>query len=117
MLRPFVLLYAVLVQGMSLPAAGLALSLGFVAGLVTLPFAGRWLDAGAPQAVVATALAVRAAGLTLMLLIPGSWGFGAAAVLLGIGSQLFPPAHAAVVSSLARGRDRDPRGRAAAAGA
>ena len=107
MLRPFLLLYAVLVQGMSLPAAGLALSLGFVAGLVTLPFAGRWLDAGAPQSVVSTALAIRAVGLTLMLLIPGSWGFGAAAVLLGIGSQLFPPAHAAVVSRLARGRDRD----------
>lgn len=107
MLRPFVLLYAVLVQGMSLPAAGLALSLGFVAGLVTLPFAGRWLDAGARQTVVATALIIRAAGLALMLLIPGSWGFGAAAVLLGIGSQLFPPAHAAVVTSLASGRDRD----------
>jgi MFS family permease len=107
MLRPFVLLYAVLVQGMSLPAAGLALSLGFVAGLVTLPFAGRWLDAGARQPVVATALIVRAVGLALMLLIPGSFGFGAAAVLLGIGSQLFPPAHAAVIASLATGRDRD----------
>lgn len=107
MLRPFVLLYAVLVQGMSLPVAGLALSLGFVAGLVTLPFAGRWLDAGARQTVVATAMLIRAGGMALMLLIPGSWGFGAAAVLLGIGSQLFPPAHAAVVSSLASGRDRD----------
>ena len=107
MLRPFVLLYAVLVQGMSLSTAGLALSLGFVAGLVTLPFAGRWLDAGARQTVVATALIIRAAGMVLMLLVPGSWGFAGAAVLLGIGSQLFPPAHAAVVSSLARGRDRD----------
>jgi hypothetical protein len=45
--------------------------------------------------------------MALMVLVPGSWGFGAAAVLLGIGSQLFPPAHAAVVSSLASGRDRD----------
>lgn len=67
MLRPFVLLYAVLVQGMALPSAGLALSLGFVAGLVTLPFAGRWLDAGARQGVVATALtasrALRNAGM------------------------------------------------------
>ena len=107
MLRPFVLLYAVVVQGMSLSAAGLALSLGFVAGLVTLPLAGRWLDAGARQTVVATALVIRAVGLALMLLIPGSWGFAGAAVLLGIGSQLFPPAHAAVVSSLASGRDRD----------
>ena len=107
MLRPFVLLYAVLVQGMSLSTAGLALSLGFVAGLVTLPFAGRWLDAGARQTVVATALIIRAVGMVLMLLVPGSWGFAGAAVLLGIGSQLFPPAHAAVVSSLARGRDRD----------
>lgn len=107
MLRPFVLLYAVVVQGMSLPTAGLALSLGFVAGLVTLPFAGRWLDAGARQTVVATALIIRALGMGLMLLIPGSGGFAAAAVLLGIGSQLFPPAHAAVVASLATGRDRD----------
>ncbi len=107
MLRPFVLLYAVLVQGMSLPAAGLALSLGFVAGLITLPLAGRWLDAGARQTVVATAMIVRALGMALMLLIPGSWGFAGAAILLGIGSQLFPPAHAAVVSGLASGRDRD----------
>lgn len=107
MLRPFLLLYAVLVQGMSLSAAGLALSLGFVAGLGALPFAGRWLDVGARQTVVATALMVRAVGLALMLLIPGSWAFAGAAILLGIGSQLFPPAHAAVVASLASGRDRD----------
>jgi hypothetical protein len=41
---------------MSLSAAGLALSPGFVAGLVTLPVAGRWLDAEARHTVVATAL-------------------------------------------------------------
>jgi hypothetical protein len=107
MLRPFLLLYGVTALRMSLQAAGLALTAGFIAGLLVLPFAGRWLDRGARRGLASVALLVRTAGLVVMLIGSGSQAFTVAAVLLGIGSQTFPPAHAAVVASLAEGRDRD----------
>src|SRR5215210_59831 len=88
-------------------AAGLALSLGFVAGLLVLPVAGRWVDAGGMRGPVVAALLTRASGLTTVLLLPGPWGFGTCALLLGVGGQVFPPAHAAVLSALASARDRD----------
>lgn len=107
LLRPFVLVYAVLVQGLSLPAAGLALSLVIVAGLVTLPFAGRWLDAGAPTNSCydrADHPGTRPGNDDVH---PRELGLWSRRILLGIGSQPFLPAHAAVVSNLVSGRDRD----------
>src|SRR5690348_7708373 len=67
LLRPFLLLYAVAVQRMPLAQAGLALSLGFVAGLIVLPFAGRRLDVASPRGPAAYALLIRAAGLLVLL--------------------------------------------------
>lgn len=107
MLRPFLLLYAVIVEDMSLPAAGLALSIGFAAGLAVLPLAGRWVDRGGMRSAVVSAMLVRGWGLSTVLLFPGEWGFGVGALLLGAGGQVFPPAHAAVLSALATDRNRD----------
>ena len=107
LLRPFLILYAVQIADLDLRAAGAALSLGLLAGLLVLPGAGWWLDRGARSQVVAASLMVRVAGVAVLLLVPGGAGFVAAAVLLGIGTQVWPAAHAAVVSSLVRGRERD----------
>lgn len=107
LLRPFLLLYGIVVLHLSALAAGLALSAGLLAGLVVLPLAGRWIDRGARSAVVAATLLVRVAGVGVLLAGNGEAGFFAASVLLGLGSQAWPAAHAALVAALTTGRRRD----------
>ncbi|MFI9271035.1 MFS transporter [Kitasatospora sp. NPDC052896] len=107
LLRPFLLLYGVSVLGLRPGAAGLAMSAGMLAGLLVVPLTGRWIDRGARGSVVAATLLVRTAGCGLLLASGGPAGFTAAAVLLGVGSQSFPTAHAATVAELTVGRARD----------
>ncbi|WP_228718029.1 MFS transporter [Kitasatospora acidiphila] len=107
LLRPFLLLYGVSVLGLSAGRAGLALSLGLLAGLAALPLVGRWIDRGARSLPVAVTLLVRAVGVLVLLLTRGPVGFTLAAVLLGVGSQCWPTAHAATVATLVEGRVRD----------
>ena len=107
LLRPFLLLYAIGVLGMPVGPAGAALSVGLLVGLGTLPLLGRWLDRGARSWPVAVTLLVRAVGVVVLLAAHGPAGFVVAAVLLGLGNQAWPAAHAAVVATLADGRVRD----------
>ncbi|GAA1654978.1 hypothetical protein GCM10009733_060570 [Nonomuraea maheshkhaliensis] len=109
LLRPFLLLYGVTVLGLSAPVTGVAMTAGVVTGLVCVPAAGRWLDRGARSAVVAASMLVRVLGVALLVVTPaGNVGlFAAAALFLGIGNQVWPAAHAALVATLAQGRDRD----------
>ncbi|WP_431681367.1 MFS transporter [Kitasatospora sp. KL5] len=107
LLRPFLLLYGVGVLGIGIGTAGLALSAGMLAGLTAVPLTGRWIDRGARSRPVAATLLVRAAGVGVLLAAGGLAGYTAAAVLLGIGSQTWPTAHAAVVAALTEGRTRD----------
>lgn len=107
MLRPFLLLYGVTVLGLGVGEAGVALSAGLLAGLGVLPFLGRWIDRGARSAAVAATLFVRVVGVVVLLSGHGFIAFAAASVLLGIGGQAFPAAHAAVVAALKQGRERD----------
>ncbi|MFE7273450.1 MFS transporter [Streptomyces sp. NPDC057623] len=109
LLRPFLLLYGVTVLRLSAPATGLAMTVGIVAGLVCMPAVGRWLDRGARSTVVAASMLVRVLGVAVLLATPaGHTGlFAAAALFLGIGNQAWPAAHAAVVATLAHGRERD----------
>lgn len=109
LLRPFLLLYGVLVLGLSGPVAGTAMTAGAVAGLVCMPAVGRWLDRGARSTVVAASMLVRVLGVALLLATPAGdvWPFAAAALFLGIGNQAWPAAHAALVSTVASGRERD----------
>ena len=109
MQRPFLLIYGVEVLHMSAPVAGLAMTIGAVAGLVATPFTGRWLDRGPRSTVVAAAMLVRVLGTLLLLTAPTgavAW-FAAAALLVGIGNQTMPAAHAALVSTVSAGRERD----------
>ena len=75
LMRPFLLLYAVTISGLSVGGAGLALSAGFVVGMAAVPFAGRWVDRGARRALMVSTLMLRASGLAALLLVPGPGGF------------------------------------------
>jgi MFS family permease len=109
MLRPFLLLYGVMVLGLSASVTGVAMTVGVVAGLVCMPAVGRWLDRGARSTVVAASMLVRVLGVGLLLAAPTGdvWLFGTAALFLGIGNQAWPAAHAALVATVAHGRERD----------
>ncbi|MFF1595699.1 MFS transporter [Streptomyces sp. NPDC058286] len=109
MLRPFLLLYGVKVLRLSGPVTGIAMTVGVVLGLVCMPAVGRWLDRGARSTVVAASMLVRVLGVALLLAAPaGHVGlFAAAALFLGIGNQAWPAAHAALVATVAHGRERD----------
>ncbi|WP_327309114.1 MFS transporter [Streptomyces sp. NBC_01298] len=109
LLRPFLLLYGVTVLELSAPATGIAMTAGIVVGLVCMPAVGRWLDRGARSAVVAASMLVRVLGVALLLATPAGhvWLFAAAALFLGMGNQAWPAAHAAVVATIAYGRERD----------
>ncbi|MDX2819734.1 MFS transporter [Streptomyces ipomoeae] len=85
------------------------MTVGVVAGLVCMPAVGRWLDRGARSTVVAASMLVRVLGVALLLAGPAGhvWLFATAALFLGIGNQAWPAAHAALVATVARGRERD----------
>lgn len=109
LLRPFLLLYGVTVLRLSASATGIAMTVGVVTGLACMPAVGRWLDRGARSTVVATSMLVRVPGVALLLATPaGHVGlFATAALFLGIGNQAWPAAHAALVATVAHGRERD----------
>ncbi|MFJ7944701.1 MFS transporter [Streptomyces sp. NPDC096354] len=109
LLRPFLLLYGVTVLRLSAPATGVAMTVGIVVGLVCMPAVGRWLDRGARSTVVAASMLVRVLGVALLLAAPAGhvWLFATAALFLGIGNQAWPAAHAALVATVAHGRERD----------
>ncbi|WP_157253717.1 MFS transporter [Nonomuraea typhae] len=109
LLRPFLLLYGVMVLRLSAPATGIAMTVGIVMGLVCMPAVGRWLDRGARSTVVAASMLVRVLGVALLVAAPAGnvWLFATAALFLGIGNQAWPAAHAALVATVAHGRERD----------
>ncbi|OQR60087.1 MFS transporter [Streptomyces maremycinicus] len=109
LLRPFLLLYGVTVLRLSAPVTGIAMTAGIVMGLVCMPAVGRWLDRGARSTVVAASMLVRVVGVALLTATPAghAWPFAAAALFLGIGNQAWPAAHAALVATVAHGRERD----------
>ncbi|MGW6399234.1 MFS transporter [Streptomyces sp. NPDC055134] len=109
LLRPFLLLYGVTVLRLSTRATGIAMTAGIVVGLACMPMVGRWLDRGARSTVVAASMLVRVLGVALLLANPAGhvWLFAAAALFLGIGNQAWPAAHAALVATVAHGRERD----------
>ncbi|TDU87928.1 MFS transporter [Kribbella voronezhensis] len=100
MLRPFVVIYAVLI-GLSAPQAGMTLTIGMLAGLCAVPLAGRWIDRGGRRAPAVAALLVRAVGSLLLALVPGTTGFAIGAVLIGVGTQVAPPVNSALVAAIA----------------
>lgn len=112
LLRPFLLLYGIAVLHLAALTAGLAMTAGVVAGLGCMPVVGRWLDRGARSAAVAAAMLVRVIGTAALLAAPAGhaatvWVFAVAALFLGVGGQAVSAAHAALVSTISAGRERD----------
>ncbi|KDN81959.1 MFS transporter [Kitasatospora cheerisanensis] len=109
LLRPFLLLYGITVLGLGAAATGLAMTAGIVAGLAAMPPLGRWLDRGARSTAVAASMLVRVAGVAVLLATPHGNAvlFAAAALILGIGNQAWPAAHAALVATVSDGPVRD----------
>ena len=109
LLRPFLLLYGVMVLRLSAPVTGVTMTAGAVAGLVCVPAVGRWLDRGARSTAVAASMLVRVIGVALLLAAPAGHVcvFATATFFLGIGNQAWPAAHAALVATVAHGRERD----------
>lgn len=105
MLRPFVVIYAVAI-GLDAPQAGVALSVGMLVGLVAVPLVGRWIDTGALRAPSVVSLLVRAAGALILVLLPSVAGFAIGAALIGVGTQMAPPANNALVAALAGAEHR-----------
>jgi MFS family permease len=100
MLRPFIVIYAVLI-GLSAPQAGVTLTVGMLAGLCAVPLTGRWIDRGGRRAPAVAALLVRAVGSLLLALVPSIVGFAVGTVLIGVGTQIAPLANSALVAALA----------------
>ncbi|MFC0004835.1 MFS transporter [Micromonospora siamensis] len=109
LLRPFLLLYGVTVLRLSASTTGITMTVGAIMALVCMPAVGRWLDRGARSTVVAASMLVRVLGVALLLATPTGnvWLFATAALFLGIGNQAWPAAHAALVATVAQGRERD----------
>ncbi|MBP2587176.1 MFS family permease [Streptomyces sp. PvR006] len=109
LLRPFLLLYGVMALRLSAPEAGIAMTAGIVVGLLCMPAVGRWLDRGARSTAVAASMLVRVLGVVLLLATPEDSAelFTMAALFLGVGNQTWPAAHAALVATVAHGRERD----------
>lgn len=105
LLRPFVVIYAI---GIGLPAtrAGVALTAGMTLGLAAIPLVGRWIDTGARRAPLVASLLVRAAGAATLALFPDVPGFVVGTALIGIGTQVAPPATNALVAALTGDRHR-----------
>lgn len=82
---------------------------GIVVGLLCVPAVGRWLDRGARSSVVAASMLLRVLGVAVLVATPPGYvlPFAVAALLLGIGNQAWPAAHAALVATLTHGRERD----------
>ncbi len=104
-LRPFVVIYAVTI-GLDPFQAGVALSIGMLAGLAAIPLVGRWIDTGALRAPSVVSLLVRAAGALILMLWPGVTGFATGVALIGIGTQVAPPANNALIAALAGAEHR-----------
>ena len=106
------LLYGIDVLHLAALTAGLAMTAGMVAGLGCMPVVGRWLDRGARSAAVAASMLVRVIGTVVLLAAPADnaatvWVFAVAALFLGLGGQAVSAAHAALVSTISAGRQRD----------
>ncbi|HET6379938.1 MAG TPA: MFS transporter [candidate division Zixibacteria bacterium] len=101
LLVPFELIYALRVAGLSLPAAGLILSIGSAASIATGPLAGVAVDRLGPGRVVAAANALGVAGCASLLLWTNAWGYGIAAFLLSAHTRVFWAAYTPLVASIA----------------
>ena len=105
LLRPFVVIYAITI-GLDTTQAGVALTAGMLLGLAAIPLVGYWIDTGARRAPSVASLLVRAGGAATLALFPDVPGFVIGTALIGIGTQVAPPATSALIAALTGDRHR-----------
>jgi MFS family permease len=101
LLVPFELVYALRVADLTLPTAGLILSIGAAASIAGGPIAGAAVDRLGPVRVVVAANVLGVAGCASLLLWPTAWGYGLAAFLLSASLRVFWAAYTPLVASVA----------------
>ncbi len=105
LLRPFVVIYAITI-GLDTTQAGVALTVGMLLGLAAIPLVGYLIDTGARRAPAVASLLVRVGGAATLALFPDVPGFVIGTALIGIGTQVAPPATNALVAALSGDRHR-----------
>lgn len=105
LLRPFVVIYAIRI-GLPTTGAGVALTAGMLLGLAAIPLVGRWIDTGVRRAPSAASLLARAAGALTLAVFTDVPGFVIGTALIGIGTQVAPPATNALLGTLTGERHR-----------
>lgn len=106
LLGSFVLLYGSVVSGLSLAAAGTALSLATAVAIVAGPVAGALVDRLGPVAVAASANFAAALGCALLLTARDVVVFAAATFALAAGARAFWATFSALVGTLVEAEDR-----------
>lgn len=101
LLGPFELLFGHAVTGLSLGAAGAALSVGTGAGIAAGPCAGAAVDRVGAARVVQAANLAGAAGCGLLLLAHGPYAFAAAVFVLSGATRTFWAAFGPLTASIA----------------
>lgn len=101
LLGPFELLYGHAVTGLSLGAAGAALSAGTAAGIAAGPCAGAAVDRVGAARVVQAANLAAAAGCGLLLVVHGPYAFAAAVFVLSGATRSFWAAFGPLAASMA----------------
>lgn len=91
LLGPFELLFGHSVTGLSLGAAGAALSVGTAAGIAIGPCAGAAVDRVSAARVVLIANLAAATGCGLLLVAHGPYAFAGAAFVLSGATRAFGP--------------------------
>jgi MFS family permease len=100
LLVPFELVYALRFADLSLPEAGLILSIAAAASIAAGPIAGAAVDRVGPVRVVVAANALGVAGCAALLLWTSAWGYGLAAFLLSANVRVFWAAYTPLVVSI-----------------
>jgi MFS family permease len=101
LLVPFELVYALKMAHLSLPMAGVILSLGAAATIVVGPLAGAAADRLGPVRVVVAANVLGIGGCMSLLFWTNAWGYTVAAVLLSANMRVFWAAYTPLVASVA----------------
>jgi MFS family permease len=106
LLGSFVLLYGSAVAGLSLSAAGAALSVATAVAIAAGPVAGALVDKVEPVAVAAAANATAAVGCVLLLAAHSTLLFAAATFALAAGARAFWATFSALVAAIVDTGDR-----------
>ncbi|OXM50933.1 MFS transporter [Amycolatopsis alba] len=98
---PLGLVFVIRVVGLPLAQAGVAVTLGALAGLLVPAFAGRLVDLIGPRTVMICAHVLQAAGASAFLLAGGFTGVVGASVMLAAGQQLFYSSQFSLIADVA----------------